>query len=121
MKNKGKLPAENTKKPKKTSPASTKPSGAGSSGKGKPSSPPAKAESSTAKRKGPEGDASGKKRRRGAWSAEQEAMLEAAVKKLGVGKWKQMVAEFNFDGKESHMLKDKWRRMEAKKAQREGN
>lgn len=111
---KGKLPADKLRKMKKGSMAAGKPSGT-ASGKSKPPAPSPDA-SSPKKRKLPE-EASGenKKRRRGVWTQEQEALLTLAVDKIGVGKWKQIVEQYNFDGKESHMLKDKWRRMEAKR------
>lgn len=34
-----------------------------------------------------------------------------AVAKVGAGKWKEMVNTFDFEGKESKVLKDKWRTM----------
>lgn len=49
------------------------------------------------------------------WTDSQEALLTKAVQKLGAGKWKEMVATFDFEGKESKVLKDKWRTM-AKRA-----
>lgn len=45
------------------------------------------------------------------WTAEQEALLRTAVAKFGVGKWKEMVGDFDFEGKTGKVLKDKWRAM----------
>lgn len=51
------------------------------------------------------------KRVKRVWTESQEELLTKAVEKLGAGKWKEMVNEFDFEGKESKVLKDKWRTM----------
>lgn len=56
------------------------------------------------------GGAEAKKPKR-VWTDSQEALLVKAVAKVGVGKWKEMVNTFDFEGKESKVLKDKWRTM----------
>lgn len=138
---KGKVPSEKAKTKKPSTPAAKSSGTAGGGVKGKTQSPSTESSSSTAgdadagaatptpapastaggssKKRGPseDGDGAAKKRRRGAWTEAQEALLTEAVEKLGVGHWKQIVSEYDFDGKEGHMLKDKWRRMEAKRLQ----
>lgn len=56
------------------------------------------------------GGAEAKKPKR-VWTDSQEALLVKAVAKVGAGKWKEMVNTFDFEGKESKVLKDKWRTM----------
>lgn len=48
------------------------------------------------------------------WTESQEALLAMAVGKLGAGKWKEMVKKYDFEGKPSKVLKDKWRNLSKK-------
>lgn len=50
------------------------------------------------------------------WTESQEALLALAVGKLGAGKWKEMVKKYDFEGKPSKVLKDKWRNLSKKVA-----
>lgn len=45
------------------------------------------------------------------WSESQEALLIAAVKKVGAGKWREIVEDpdFDFEGKPGKALGSKWR------------
>ena len=60
---------------------------------------------------GGEGDAKKPKKEKTVWSETQEALLVTAVGRFGAGKWKEMVNEFDFEGKASKVLKDKWRHL----------
>mmetsp|Transcript_12180 Transcript_12180/g.18845 ORF Transcript_12180/g.18845 Transcript_12180/m.18845 type:complete len:142 (-) Transcript_12180:135-560(-) len=56
------------------------------------------------------------RRRRGGgrrkWSAAEVRNLERGVAELGVGNWAPILARYQFDGRTSVNLKDKWRNLE---------
>lgn len=58
-----------------------------------------------------EGPGSAAKKAKWEWSESQEALLIAAVKKVGAGKWTQIAEdpEFDFEGKPGKALGSKWR------------
>lgn len=92
--------------------------GAGSRGDNATKSP-APAAAASKKRKSPSGGSGGAtggtepetKKVKVEWSVSQEAVLAAAVKKIGAGKWKKMVRDpdYDFEGKPANSLKHKWR------------
>lgn len=49
------------------------------------------------------------------WTEAEEALLVKAVDTMGTGKWALLVKEFDFGSRAAHMVKDKWRRMEARR------
>lgn len=83
---------------------------AGSSSK-KRKTPSAEGDGGSAAAVAAEAPDSAAKKAKWEWSESQEALLIAAVKKVGAGKWTQIAEdpEFDFEGKPGKALGSKWR------------
>ena len=52
---------------------------------------------------------SGRRRRRKFWSDGEVEMLEEGVQRFGMGNWTKILKHYDFKGRTSVNLKDKWR------------